>query len=124
MAYHVKNIDFIFDLASWCFYVILRIFSLKKLTVGVESKKVSKNWTLVHPSFFQVVKTFSSGTFRYGPLNSVSVVGTANEEVGGYFPDFLTRLEANPFLQKVSVYYYYSYLLIEKVLPLNTWNCS
>lgn len=83
----------------------------------VESKKVSKNWTLVHPSFFQVVKTFSSGTFRYGPLNSVSVVGTANEEVGGYFPDFLTRLEANPFLQKVSVYYY-SYLLIEKVLPL------
>lgn len=48
----------------------------------------------------QVVKTFSSGTFRYGPLNSVSVVGTANEEVGGYFPDFLTRLEANPFLQK------------------------
>lgn len=83
----------------------------------VQSKKVSKNWTLVHPSFFQVVKTFSSGTFRYGPLNSVSVVGTANEEVGGYFPDFLTRLEANPFLQKVSVYYY-SYLLIEKVLPL------
>ncbi|KAI5727003.1 hypothetical protein M8J76_012563 [Diaphorina citri] len=48
----------------------------------------------------QVVRTFSSGTFRYGPLNSVSVVGTANEEVGGYFPDFLSRLEANPFLQK------------------------
>lgn len=53
------------------------------------------------PPFFQVVRTFSSGTFRYGPLNSVSVVGTANEEVGGYFPDFLSRLEANPFLQKV-----------------------
>lgn len=48
----------------------------------------------------QVVRTFSSGTFRYGPLNSVSVVGTANEEVGGYFPDFLDRLELNPFLQK------------------------
>uniref|UniRef100_A0A8D8Y6D6 Round spermatid basic protein 1-like protein n=1 Tax=Cacopsylla melanoneura TaxID=428564 RepID=A0A8D8Y6D6_9HEMI len=48
----------------------------------------------------QVVRTYSSGTFRYGPLNSVSVVGTANEEVGGYFPDFLARLEQNPFLQK------------------------
>ncbi|KAL1455611.1 hypothetical protein WDU94_009694 [Cyamophila willieti] len=48
----------------------------------------------------QVVRTYSSGTFRYGPLNSVSVVGTANEEVGGYFPDFLSRLEQNPFLQK------------------------
>ncbi|XP_046619146.1 uncharacterized protein LOC124304674 [Neodiprion virginianus] len=47
----------------------------------------------------QAVKTFSNGTVRYGPLHQISLVGTVHEEVGGYFPDLLQRLEENPFLR-------------------------
>lgn len=50
-----------------------------------------------------VRKHYESGTVRYGPLHQVSLVGTAHEEVGGYFPDLLSKLEENPFLKMVSV---------------------
>ncbi|XP_034935908.1 uncharacterized protein [Chelonus insularis] len=47
----------------------------------------------------QVYKAYSNGTVRYGPLHQISLVGTVHEEVGGYFPDLLQRLEENPFLR-------------------------
>ncbi|EFA12813.1 lysine-specific demethylase 9 [Tribolium castaneum] len=46
-----------------------------------------------------VIKHYESGTVRYGPLHQISIVGTAHEEVGGYFPDLLDMLEANHFLK-------------------------
>lgn len=49
----------------------------------------------------QVVKNYAHGTVRYGPLHQISLVGKVHEEVGGYFPDLLGRLEENAFLQKV-----------------------
>ncbi|KAI1296558.1 Lysine-specific demethylase RSBN1L [Halotydeus destructor] len=45
-----------------------------------------------------VHRNYCKGTFRFGPLHEISVVGTASEEGGGYFPEFLELLEANPFL--------------------------
>ncbi len=48
------------------------------------------------------MKHYSHGTFRYGPLHQISLVGKVHEEVGGYFPDLLGRLEENPFLKRVS----------------------
>ncbi|XP_037811543.1 ras guanine nucleotide exchange factor R, partial [Lucilia sericata] len=48
----------------------------------------------------QVVRNYSQGTFRYGPLHQISLVGKVHEEVGGYFPDLLGRIEENPFLKK------------------------
>lgn len=53
----------------------------------------------------QVVKNYSHGTFRYGPLHQISLVGKVMEEVGGYFPDLLGRLEASPFLKKVGQWF-------------------
>ncbi|XP_012234513.1 uncharacterized protein [Linepithema humile] len=47
----------------------------------------------------QVCKSYSNGTIRYGPLHQISLVGTVHEEVGGYFPDLLQKLEENPFLK-------------------------
>ncbi|XP_076277049.1 uncharacterized protein LOC143207459 [Lasioglossum baleicum] len=47
----------------------------------------------------QVCKSYSNGTIRYGPLHQISIVGTVHEEVGGYFPDLLQKLEENPFLK-------------------------
>lgn len=51
---------------------------------------------------FQVVRNYCQGTFRYGPLHQISLVGKVHEEVGGYFPDLLGRIEQNPFLCKAS----------------------
>ncbi|XP_042232609.1 uncharacterized protein LOC121873254 isoform X1 [Homarus americanus] len=48
----------------------------------------------------EVYKTYCNGTFRTGPLHQVSVVGTVHEEVGGYFPHFLSMMEENPFLRR------------------------
>lgn len=47
----------------------------------------------------QVYKHYSYGTVRHGPLHQISLVGTVTEEVGGYFPDLLERLEDNVFLK-------------------------
>ncbi|KAL3852148.1 hypothetical protein ACJMK2_015826 [Sinanodonta woodiana] len=49
----------------------------------------------------QVQKTYQNGTFRTGPLLQISLVGTAHEEVGNYFPEFLDILEDSPFLKEV-----------------------
>lgn len=51
-----------------------------------------------------VAKHYNQGTYRYGPLHQISLVGTAHEEVGGYFPDLLDKLEENIFLNLVSIY--------------------
>ena len=45
-----------------------------------------------------IEKNYCNGTFRVGPLHQLSLVGIAHEEVGGYFPEFLSLLEENPFL--------------------------
>ncbi|KAF5274578.1 hypothetical protein FQA39_LY07190 [Lamprigera yunnana] len=45
-----------------------------------------------------VLKHYNHGTYRYGPLHQISLVDTAHEEVGGYFPDLLDKLEENIFL--------------------------
>ncbi|CAH1393069.1 unnamed protein product [Nezara viridula] len=47
----------------------------------------------------QVNKHYSYGTVRHGPLHQISLVGTVTEEVGGFFPDLLDRLEENTFLK-------------------------
>lgn len=50
-----------------------------------------------------MVRNYLRGTFRYGPLHQISLVGKVHEEVGGYFPDLLSRIEQNPFLRKVII---------------------
>lgn len=59
----------------------------------------------------QVAEKYSHGTFRHGPLHQISLVGKVHEEVGGYFPDLLGRLEQNLFLKKVS--YFREFLFID-----------
>lgn len=50
-----------------------------------------------------VAATYSHGTFRHGGLNQISLVGTKQEEVGGYYPDCIRIIEKSPFL-KVYIY--------------------
>lgn len=58
----------------------------------VETTTLSRYWE-------QVNRTYEMGTFRYGPLDQISIVGTAHEEVGGYYPDIIAKLEEHPFLK-------------------------
>lgn len=53
-------------------------------------------------------RTYSQGTYRAGAMRQVSLVGAVDEEVGDYFPEFISMLEESPFLEVgvfvVSVY--------------------
>lgn len=57
--------------------------------------------TTLRIDFLQVCRYYANGTVRHGPLHQISLVGTVHEEVGGFFPDLLARLETNPFLKEV-----------------------
>ncbi|XP_044765920.1 uncharacterized protein LOC123322137 [Coccinella septempunctata] len=68
---------------------------------GLLSKSSDIETTTLSVYNENVKKTYDKGTYRYGPLHQISIVGTAHEEVGGYFPDILEKLEENPFLRLV-----------------------
>ena len=60
----------------------------------IETMSMEKYREMVH-------KSYEAGTFRCGPLLQVSMVGTAHEEVGDYFPEMLDMMEKDPFLNAV-----------------------
>lgn len=77
-------------------------YSTLTVKAGVLGRNSDIETSTMAQYYEQVAKHYSQGTFRYGPLHQISLVGKVHEEVGGYFPDLLGRLEQNPFLQKVS----------------------
>lgn len=101
-AHHVMGI--VHDAAG---YIpdLLEHFSENYSTLTVKAGVLGRNSdieTLSMVQYYeQVAKNYMQGTFRYGPLHQISLVGKVHEEVGGYFPDLLGRLEMNPFLKKV-----------------------
>ncbi|KAG5845677.1 hypothetical protein ANANG_G00141810 [Anguilla anguilla] len=48
----------------------------------------------------EVKRTYSHGTYRAGAMRQISLVGAVDEEVGDYFPEFLSMLEDSPFLER------------------------
>uniref|UniRef100_A0A1A7YP06 Round spermatid basic protein 1-like n=1 Tax=Iconisemion striatum TaxID=60296 RepID=A0A1A7YP06_9TELE len=48
----------------------------------------------------QVKRTYSQGTYRAGAMRQVSLVGAVDEEVGDYFPEFISMLGESPFLAR------------------------
>ncbi|CAL8358274.1 unnamed protein product [Lota lota] len=48
----------------------------------------------------QVKRTYSQGTYRAGAMRQVSLVGAVDEEVGDYFPEFISMLADSPFLER------------------------
>lgn len=77
-------------------------YSTLTVKAGVLGRNSDIETSTLAQYYEQVAKNYSHGTFRYGPLHQISLVGKVHEEVGGYFPDLLGRLEASPFLKKVS----------------------
>lgn len=80
-------------------------YSTLTVKAGVLGRNSDIETSTLSQYYEQVAKQYSQGTFRYGPLHQISLVGKVHEEVGGYFPDLLGRLEQNPFLNKVRILY-------------------
>lgn len=78
-------------------------YSTLTVKAGVLGRNSDIETSTMAQYYEQVEKNYSHGTFRYGPLHQISLVGKVHEEVGGYFPDLLGRLEQNPFLKKVNL---------------------
>ena len=51
----------------------------------------------------RVSENYRNGTFRFGFLDNLSLVGTVSEEAGGFMPDILDMMEESPFLRLVSL---------------------
>ncbi|KAI6214251.1 hypothetical protein M3Y94_00245600 [Aphelenchoides besseyi] len=47
----------------------------------------------------RVLDSCHHGTFRYGPMNALSLVGTKQEECGDYFKELINELGKNPLLR-------------------------
>lgn len=77
---------------------------------GLLSKSSDIETTTLAAYNRNVCQHYEAGTVRFGPLHQISIVGTAHEEVGGYFPDILDLLEENQFLQMVSKFIQLFYL--------------
>ncbi|XP_066248638.1 uncharacterized protein [Euwallacea similis] len=65
---------------------------------GLLSKSSDIETTTLSSYYGNVCQHYEAGTVRFGPLHQISIVGTAHEEVGGYFQDILDLLEENQFL--------------------------
>ncbi|XP_041832875.1 lysine-specific demethylase RSBN1L-like [Melanotaenia boesemani] len=74
-------------------------FSSAPVKMEILGKKDIETTTMAN-FYSQVQRTYSHGTYRAGAMRQVSLVGAVDEEVGNYFPEFLSMLEECPFLKR------------------------
>ena len=71
------------------------------LQVNVSLLNTREVRTMSISDYYHSIKdTFDNGTFRYGNLNQLSLVGCVNEEAGGYLEDILDLISSNIFIKK------------------------
>ncbi|CAJ0604475.1 unnamed protein product [Cylicocyclus nassatus] len=63
----------------------------------------------------QVMETCHHGTFRAGPMHSLSMVGAKQEECGDYFADLLAELEKSPILHPIMPWGEWSALQLDTI---------
>ncbi|VDN01065.1 unnamed protein product [Thelazia callipaeda] len=67
--------------------------------IGSLTSKQFVSTTTVSEYYRHVMDTCHHGTFRYGPLHALSLVGTKQEECGNYFKELIECLELFPMLK-------------------------
>ncbi|XP_061921727.1 lysine-specific demethylase RSBN1L-like [Entelurus aequoreus] len=80
----------------------LEYFSTKFPSAPVKKEILGKKdieTTTMANFYSQVQRTYSHGTYRAGAMRQISLVGAVDEEVGNFFPEFLSMLESSPFLK-------------------------
>ncbi|XP_054656712.1 lysine-specific demethylase RSBN1L-like [Dunckerocampus dactyliophorus] len=81
----------------------LEYFSTKFPSAPVKKEILGKKdieTTTMANFYSQVKRTYSHGTYRAGAMRQISLVGAVDEEVGNFFPEFLSMLEESPFLKR------------------------
>ncbi|CAG12146.1 unnamed protein product, partial [Tetraodon nigroviridis] len=73
-------------------------FSSAPVKMEILGKKDIETTTMAN-FYSQVKRTYSNGTYRAGAMRQISLVGAVDEEVGDYFPGFLSMLAQSPFLK-------------------------
>ncbi|XP_070709925.1 lysine-specific demethylase RSBN1L-like [Pempheris klunzingeri] len=74
-------------------------FPSAPVKIEILGKKDIETTTMAN-FYSQVKKTYSNGTYRAGAMRQISLVGAVDEEVGDYFPEFLSMLEESSFLKR------------------------
>ncbi|XP_034434899.1 lysine-specific demethylase RSBN1L-like [Hippoglossus hippoglossus] len=74
-------------------------FPAAPVKMEILAKKDIETTTMAN-FYSQVKKTYSHGTYRAGAMRQISLVGAVDEEVGNYFPEFLSMLDESPFLKR------------------------
>lgn len=108
LAFHESTegvADFVMSIVHGCVRSLqepLSYFSKNHSSTSIKSEVLGKSDILtktITQYRDEACRSYKHGTLRSGPMLQMSLVGTVNEEVGGYFPDYLSLLEANPFLK-------------------------
>uniref|UniRef100_F1KSE3 Round spermatid basic protein 1-like protein n=1 Tax=Ascaris suum TaxID=6253 RepID=F1KSE3_ASCSU len=67
--------------------------------VGALLNKQIVHTTTIAEYYERAMETCHHGTYRYGPLHALSIVGTKQEECGDYFKELLEKIEEFPMLR-------------------------
>ncbi|CAB3397860.1 unnamed protein product [Caenorhabditis bovis] len=76
---------------------------------SLTNKQLVETMTLKN-YYDQVMETCHHGTFRFGPMHSLSMVGAKQEECGQLFTELLEKLEESPILKPLMPWGEWSYL--------------
>ncbi|PAV63549.1 hypothetical protein WR25_20826 [Diploscapter pachys] len=74
-------------------------YSQLPVKVGSLTNKQAVETMSLKSYYDQVMETCHHGSFRFGPLNSISMVGAKQEECGNHFVELIKRLEESPILK-------------------------
>jgi hypothetical protein len=82
---------------------LLRYFATEhsqmNVKIGSLTNKQLVETVTIGDYYKNAMETCHHGTYRYGPLHALSLVGTKQEECGNYFTDVISKLEKCPFLK-------------------------
>uniref|UniRef100_A0A914ZN04 Round spermatid basic protein 1-like protein n=1 Tax=Parascaris univalens TaxID=6257 RepID=A0A914ZN04_PARUN len=77
--------------------------------VGALLNKQIVHTTTIAEYYERAMETCHHGTYRYGPLHALSIVGTKQEECGDYFKELLEKIEEFPMLRLLMPWGEYSW---------------
>uniref|UniRef100_A0A8L8K1V4 JmjC domain-containing protein n=1 Tax=Heligmosomoides polygyrus TaxID=6339 RepID=A0A8L8K1V4_HELPZ len=93
-----------------CFCTLIHLLKIGSLT----NKQLVE--TMPFNSYYkQVMETCHHGTFRTGPMHSVSMVGAKQEECGDFFAELLAELEKSPILRPIMPWGEWSALHLDNI---------
>lgn len=80
---------------------LVKNYDFLPVKIGSLTNKQLVESTTIGEYYARLMETCNEGTFRYGPLNALSLVGTKQEECGDFFGEIIVALEKSPILKRL-----------------------